>query len=106
MSLRCNTRSGVEPGLRTGIVTSRTTKALRSITVAYPTASAAVPAATAAEVFREGAPMKAAYCQSSTRGRLKRDRHRPVTAAAEEPAPAVVAAGAVRPPAAAVAEAG
>ncbi len=30
-SLRCSTRSGEDPGVSTGIVTSRMTKALRSI---------------------------------------------------------------------------
>jgi hypothetical protein len=47
----------VDPGASTGMVTSRTTKALRSITVAYPTASAAVPAAARAEVLKAGAAM-------------------------------------------------
>ena len=52
MSLMCRTFSGDDPGESTGIVTSRTTKALRSISEAYPIPATSVPTDAAAVVFR------------------------------------------------------
>ncbi len=70
MSLMCRTFSGDEPGESTGIVASRTTKALRSISEAYPIPATSVPTEAAAVVLRivpgdpkSSAAMHAAYCQ-------------------------------------------
>lgn len=95
MSLMCRTFSGDEPGESTGMVASRTTKALRSISDAYPIPATIVPIEAAAVVFTiapvEAAAMYAAYCQrlADTQCRLtqcrltqcRRVRQRPITPA-------------------------
>ena len=62
----CSTFSGDDPGDSTGMVTSRSTNALRSISDAYPIPATTEPTATAAVFFRTvaGAGMQRAYCQS------------------------------------------
>ena len=43
----CSTRNGVQPGVNTGIVISRSTNALRSTIEAYPIPARVEPSATA-----------------------------------------------------------
>lgn len=52
MSLMCSTLNGDDPGESTGIVTSRTAKALRSMSDAYPIPATSEPAVTTADFFR------------------------------------------------------